>query len=136
MLSPAESSKDYHQRWYREHRNELSKNSREWRVANPEEVRRLYLKRRFRQYGTTEEWYDKTLREQDYKCALCGSADPKSNGNTFHIDHDHACCPKQCRACNNCRRGLLCSVCNTRLGILENAEWVAKANAYLARYTL
>jgi hypothetical protein len=29
---------------------------------------------------------------------------------------------------------LLCAVCNTRLGILEDTDWIKQATAYLARY--
>jgi hypothetical protein len=133
-LGPKESSKVYHRRWYQEHKEILNKQTKEWREANPEEVRRKHIERRFRQYGVTQEWYDKTLAAQGGGCAMCGSKDPKNEWNTFHIDHDHSCCSKSCHACDNCRRGLLCGVCNTRLGILEKKEWVKQAKSYLAKY--
>lgn len=125
----------YHKRWYEEHKDELNKRTREWRGANPEECRRLHIERRFRQYGVTPEWYDEQLAIQGGGCGICGSKDPKSNGNTFHVDHYHGCCNKGCHACDNCRHGLLCSPCNTSLGILEKLEWKRKAIVYLNKYS-
>ncbi len=134
--NPVEASKDYHNRWYQEHKEILNKQTKEWREANPEECRRRTIERRFIQYGITQEWYDKTLAEQGGGCAMCGSTDPKNDWNTFHIDHNHSCCSKSCHACDKCRRGLLCGVCNTRLGILEKKDWVKQAKAYLKKYPL
>lgn len=121
--------------WYEKNRERLNLETKVWREANPEQVKALYVKRRFRQYGVTPEWYEAQLREQNGQCAICGSSDPKSNGGTFHVDHDHTCCEKECFACDNCRRGLLCAVCNTRLGILEDPDWIEKATAYLSQYS-
>ena len=136
--SRSQSAKDRHRKsyriWYARRRDELNAMTKAWRKANPEEVRRLHIIRRFRQYGITLDWYESTLAAQGGKCAICGSTDAKSNGKTFHVDHDHSCCKKSCFACDKCRRGLLCAVCNTRLGILENRTWVKQAEAYLARY--
>ena len=126
--------KEYHRQWHQEHKEELYKQVKGWRDANPEECRRQHIERRFRNYGVTQEWYDKTLAEQGGGCAICGSTDPKSNGDTFHVDHYHGCCAKGCRACDKCRRGLLCGPCNTRLGILEIEAWVKQAKAYLAKH--
>ena len=135
-LNPEESSKEYHSRWYQEHRQELALRVKEWRESNPEEVRRLYVTRRFRQYGVTEEWYEEQLKAQGGCCAICGSSNPGNMYGTFHVDHNHSCCSKSCHACDKCRRGLLCSVCNTRLAYIENKEWAKKAKAYLARFPL
>ena len=102
---PEEASKDYHNRWYQEHKEELNKRTKEWREANPEHVKEKYIQRRFRQYGVTQEWYDKTIAAQGGMCAICGSTDPKSNGDTFHIDHNHNCCSNGCNSCGKCVRG-------------------------------
>lgn len=130
-----EESKEYHRKWYEEHKDELNTLTKEWRKANPEEVRRLHIKRRFRQYGVDQDWYDQTLREQDGGCAICDRKDAGNIHNMFHIDHNHNCCSKSCHACDNCRRGLLCSACNTRLGHLENKQWKRQAMAYLNKYS-
>ncbi len=130
-----------YKKWRLENKERLNRQVREWRIVHPEEVRRYKLN----PYGATPEWYDQQLAAQGGCCAICGSTDPKSGGD-FAIDHDHRCCDKECQACDNCRRGLLCNPCNTRLGALENhgslgeqtrltpAEkkaWVRKAMAYI-----
>lgn len=43
----------------------------------------------------------------------------------LHIDHDHACCPSgkfpgRKVSCGKCVRGVLCSNCNTALGLLQD----------------
>lgn len=134
--NPKEAQKEYQQRWFQEHKDDLNKRTREWRKANPEECRRLHIERRFRNYGVTKEWYDETLAAQGGGCAMCGSKDPKNDWNTFHVDHNHSCCSRGCHACDKCRRGLLCSTCNTKLGHLENAPWVKQARAYLAKFKI
>lgn len=124
----------YHKLWYQASRKSINQMSKEWRIAHPQQVKDLYIRRRFRQYGVTPEWYDQQLSRQRGVCAICGSVNPKSNGGSFHVDHNHKCCTKSCHACDKCRRGLLCGVCNTRLSNLEQKEWLTKALAYLAQY--
>jgi len=66
-------------------------------------------------------------------CAICGTVVPGGKGQ-FHIDHDHACCPKA-RSCGKCIRGLLCGNCNVGIGMLgDNADRLGKAFSYLADY--
>jgi hypothetical protein len=132
--STPEQRKEYHRLWHERNREALNERTRQWRKENPQECRRLTVVRRFRQYGVTVEWYQKKLAAQGGVCAICGSPDPKSNGNTFHVDHDHRCCEKECHACDRCRRGLLCAFCNTRIAILENQEWLTQAQAYLHNF--
>lgn len=122
-------------KWRDEHKEELNRRTKQWRDENPEECRRLHIERRFRQYKVTPEWYEKTLAAQGGMCAICGSIDPKSNGDTFHVDHNHGCCDKGCHACDKCRRGLLCGPCNTKLGHLENEKWKRQAMAYLNKFS-
>jgi hypothetical protein len=74
-------------------------------------------------YGLTPVEYDKMVEEQNGKCAICGKdRNVTSDKRRLAVDHDHE---------TGQVRGLLCTICNTRLGILENAEWVQKARAYL-----
>jgi len=108
--------------------------NKQWREENKEYVREVKRLAQFTHYSVTEEWYERTLAEQGGKCAICDSPRNRGNGTRFHIDHDHNCCPTG-RGCENCVRGLLCGVCNTMLGTIENLEWRRKAIAYLNKYS-
>lgn len=76
-------------------------------------------------YGITEEVYSSMLKEQNGKCAICGSKDIKRKGaKYFNIDHCHK---------NNNVRGLLCHNCNIVLGKIEDStDWLRKALRYLS----
>lgn len=85
-------------------------------------------------FGATPEWYHRTLDDQHNGCGICGSSEPGGSGGRFAIDHDHQCCPAG-RACDKCRRGLLCAACNTALERLETIpRFVPCANAYLKKF--
>ena len=128
--------KAYMKQWYQDHKEEQREMLIEWHKLYPEYDKVRGKERRFKQYKVTKDWYNETLAAQGGGCAVCGSKDPKSNGGTFHIDHDHSCCGGGCNSCGKCVRGLLCSPCNTRLGILESVDWVKQAKAYLRKYPL
>lgn len=86
--------------------------------------RLLYL------YGLTVDAYDALLAKQGGGCAICG-VKPEAGDRAFHVDHDHACCPKA-PTCTKCTRGILCHGCNTALTMIENnPQWAANAHAYL-----
>ncbi len=97
-------------------------------ASNPEKQKSATLKYK---YKITLEDYDRMLEEQGGGCAVCGSLDSGGKGR-FHVDHDHSCCPTE-KTCGKCVRGLLCSQCNVRLGVLE-CEWKEKAEDYLRRW--
>lgn len=64
-------------------------------------------------YGIGNKEYNKLLKEQKGKCALCGTKDP---GKTtfFCVDHDHQ---------TNTIRGLLCRTCNGHIiGKIESKK--------------
>jgi hypothetical protein len=91
------------------------------------ERQRKYLTQwnRFKTSGFTQEDFDNKLKEQDYKCAICGTSD--SGVMAFHADHDHKTGEK---------RGVLCHKCNTGLGLLkDNVEILCAAIEYLNHYT-
>ena len=111
-----------------EKRKEKYQRERQLALLHAEEVR-------FRKFGVTRQWYEDTLESQGFSCAICGSRDAKGSGKRFHIDHSHSCCSEK-RACKKCRRGLLCNVCNLRLGVLENLQFIEQARRYLARYNM
>lgn len=108
-----------------------AENRKSWRKkeSTPEEQARWRLISRLRRYGITLKLYKRTLAAQNNKCAICGSSTPGGRG-TWHIDHDHNCCPPGQKACGKCFRGLLCSGCNLKLG------WYEKNKDTIARYVL
>jgi DNA-directed RNA polymerase subunit RPC12/RpoP len=63
--------------------------------------------RLMKRYGITKNDYDRTLKEQNYKCATCGAEVPKGRWSFFSVDHDHK---------TNKVRGLLCTQCNRGIG--------------------
>ncbi len=56
-------------------------------------------------YGLTIEQYNKRLKQQNYKCAIC-SKTKEENKRRLNVDHSHK---------TNFIRGLLCNYCNGRL---------------------
>jgi len=87
----------------------------------------------FAKFRVNQEWFDDKLSSQNGLCAICGKDKEHPTWKRFSIDHDHSCCgPK--KACEKCRRGLLCHACNIKLGLIENEEWLINAFAYLKQY--
>lgn len=86
-------------------------------------------------HGITRETFDQILSEQDGLCAICKRSFKEFPGS-WHIDHDHACCGvKGKKACGTCIRGILCSGCNTGIGMLQDSLEVLKsAYEYLNKW--
>lgn len=84
-------------------------------------VRKSNLKR---MYGLSEKDYAALLTVQKGGCAICFSAPPVvGRVKHLHVDHDHK---------TGGVRGLLCSRCNTALGLFEEDEnRMLRAIAYL-----
>ena len=70
-------------------------------------------------YNITMDVYNKMWADQDGKCAACHRPEGECGGVKLAVDHDHACCPGK-RSCGGCVRALLCSQCNTALGLLND----------------
>lgn len=87
------------------------------------ERRRAYLKEHHRRqhlqrrYGLSLEAYEEMLCRQDGRCAGCGA---DAAGRSLAVDHDHSCCPATGWSCGKCLRGLLCTNCNSILGMAED----------------
>jgi hypothetical protein len=72
-----------------------------------------YYKPNWKKHGITESQYKNLLDIHDGNCHSCLSR-PATN-----IDHNHGCCPGS-HSCGNCVRGVLCSQCNTSLGLMDD----------------
>lgn len=69
-------------------------------------------------YGISPEQYYEMLDRQGGVCAICSGPEPLA-GRKLAVDHDHSCCPGK-RSCGKCIRGLLCSACNTAIGLMKD----------------
>ena len=78
-----------------------------------------------------QETFDALLETQGHACGMC--REPFKEDQPVFVDHDHnlGCHPEEKRACDRCRRGLLCLRCNTGLGYVERMSGIA--HAYLSR---
>jgi len=127
---------------------------REWRVANPERAKaisrktkqkhidanrarcRAYAKAKraenpgyFRArhlkfaYGLTPAEWQAMFDAQEQRCKICGTNNPRGKRARWHTDHNHA---------TGKVRGILCSKCNSGIGLMEeNVEVLQKAAAYV-----
>lgn len=73
-----------------------------------------------RKYGISKREFDVMLLIQKGGCAICRKA--LDLAKDTHVDHDHV---------SGRVRGLLCNHCNTRVGILEDHEFMKNVKPYL-----
>ena len=66
-------------------------------------------------YSLTKETWWELFRAQGNAC-ICGRVDVS---RSWHVDHDHSCCPTG-SSCGKCVRGLLCPSCNQVLGSVHD----------------
>ena len=85
-------------------------------------LRKYNLKLR---YGITPDQYGQMLKDQNYKCLMCGQ---DADGETLAVDHNHL---------TNTIRGLLHSRCNRALGLFnEDPALLRKAVSYLETHAI
>lgn len=120
--------RDKQRKWRRENPNYMRDYRRAWRDRNPNWERDNTLRQK---YGMEPEQYERMLEEQGHACAICRTETPNGKGS-WHVDHDHACCPTAGESCGQCVRGILCSRCNVALGgFYDNPDILMAAIAYL-----
>lgn len=103
----------------------MSANTLAWKRANPDSVkatRRMYRRaERCKKYGLTEDEFLFMETAQQGLCRVC----QEFAGGDLHIDHNHE---------TGEVRGLLCSNCNTAIGLMhENPKILFRAIQYLAK---
>ena len=88
------------------------------------------MKRREARFNITHEQFLAMLEMQGNGCAICRTQEPGGHG--WCIDHDHACCDTPSKSCGKCVRAVLCTRCNSALGlVLENKETLRAMARYI-----
>lgn len=88
-----------------------------------------YASARPKRYGLTVEQYKRLFNLQNGVCAICRKENTAKRA--LGVDHDHTCCPGD-SSCGKCVRGLLCSPCNSGLGLFKDDPYaVGRASVYL-----
>lgn len=107
----------------------VNKKAKKYRRENPEKHRIIERKHELKkQYGLTIEDVERMLKNQNYKCAICGKeiflhGSSMDKNKIAHVDHDHE---------TGKVRGLLCNDCNRGIGLLkDNPMFLANAIKYL-----
>lgn len=93
---------------------------------NPEKYRKSYRKQSVkRTYGLSNEEFERLVENCKNCCMICGRHSSEQE-KELHVDH----CHKTGKV-----RGLLCSRCNTGIGMLgDNADSVKRALEYLESF--
>ena len=80
--------------------------------------------RRSRLYGLSQQQFEQLIQQQGGQCALCRK--PFAAAQQTHVDHDHT---------TLIVRGVLCSRCNTALGLLrDDPDLMRKAAGYVEQH--
>lgn len=106
------SSNEYRREWHRKKRAESSDYND-----------KSYFSRAKKTYGITKKEYLIMYEDQQGNCKICGKNESEQK-QRLHIDHCHAA---------GIVRGLLCSKCNTALGLMDDdIDRLEIAKQYLA----
>lgn len=85
---------------------------------------RLCQRAQSKSYRITLEQYDAMLSSQNGVCAACGGVN--ASGKPLFVDHNHT---------TGQVRGLLCSMCNSSIGLAkESADILKKLASYLEKH--
>lgn len=108
-----------------------NKRIKKYRKDNQEKYKRLKRNQDLKKlYGLTIEDVEIILKNQNYKCAICGEeiflfGDLKNRNKVAHVDHNHD---------TGEVRGLLCGKCNQGLGyFMDNTDYLLSAISYLKK---
>lgn len=111
----------YMREWNAKNPEKVSARNREYKEKFPEKYRDSRLRTLF---GITAKDYDEMLERQGHSCAACGTHQSKLQ-RKLAVDHCHS---------TDEVRGLLCSNCNTALGLVgDSIETLGKLINYLSK---
>ncbi len=98
--------------WSTEKKELNYQNQRKWEKNNAERHKRNVRKSDLKnKYGITIEYFENLLLEQDYLCKICNKEET-SKTRILSVDHCHV---------TGKVRGLLCSFCNTGIGLFKDS---------------
>lgn len=110
-----------------------SKRTMKYHLNNPEKHKITVIKQKLKKlYGLTIEDIEGMLKNQNYKCAICGReiflhGSSVDKNKIARVDHNHE---------TGKVRGLLCDDCNIGLGkFMDNTEYLLGAISYLNKNT-
>jgi hypothetical protein len=107
----------YNRAWNNANRIQRGRLNKKWRESHPE-YRPDYLLGY--NYNLTIEDYARILNSQDGHCAICPAKEPTTGRvRRLCVDHDTDCCSER-KSCGKCVRGLLCTPCNTAIGLARH----------------
>ncbi len=110
-----------------------SEHSRKYYLKNRDKIQLYNRSRKLvsrewalrKKYGLTLADYERMLAEQDSKCDICKSPDPKTHHGHFTVDHCHK---------TGAIRALLCDRCNKGLGFFDDdVDLMDAAREYVRR---
>ncbi len=90
---------------------------KKWRAKNPTRITHLRIQARAKKLDITLEAYQQLIVQQRGQCKICDTM------AKLVMDHDHD---------TGVFRGLICTACNMRLGVVDDRAWMKKAIAYLS----
>lgn len=114
--------------YYLNHKEQMKARARDW-AKNHRKQKNEYRKKQ--KYGITAVQYQKKIKSQHNRCAICNKKEKQIHFETkkiqlLSIDHDHK---------TNKIRGLLCDRCNRGLGFFSDSSvLLLKASRYLRRH--
>lgn len=109
--------RQYARSWGKENRERVRRSEEKYLASKPFRVQWRDRLRTLRRHGVDQDWYRNQLAFQRGLCAIChGPATVKG----FSIDHCHT---------TGRVRGLLCSPCNTAIGLLQDDPPLLRAAA-------
>jgi hypothetical protein len=145
------SHPDYKKEYYLKNKDRICQQVKKYALDNPEKIkkadadkyaknrikilkrmrkyaksdigRKVSLRTQLKKYGATTELYTRMFNSQGGVCLMCGKSN--ENGYRLSIDHNHF---------TGKIRGLLCTGCNSKLGMVENLEFLESAIKYLKEY--
>lgn len=83
----------------------------------------------WKRHNMTEIFWNQMLNKYQGLCHAC------KERPAYAIDHDHDCCKGSHSKCGECIRGILCTQCNTALGLLkEDKKYIIGLGDYIKSF--